>query len=150
MHVLQRKSYFGEGALSLLRLPKELPRRHGSNAGAPSASRELPQRRRSSFVQKVGNEGAPSTNVIFSEIIVSCDSFVEGAPSLPTLWTKELLRRQGSSFGVLSPPRELLRPKHVEGTPSLHRGNSFVAPRELFRPKSSQRGSSLAEIALAS
>ena len=74
VHVLQRKSYFVEGAPSLLRLPKELLRRHGSNAGAPSASRELPQRRRSSFVQKVGNEGAPSTNVIFSEIIVSCDS----------------------------------------------------------------------------
>ena len=61
-------------SLVILRLPRELPRRHGSNAGAPSAPRELPQRQRSSFVQKVGNEGAPSTNVIFSEIIVSCDS----------------------------------------------------------------------------
>ena len=35
------------------------------DTGDLNTPKELPRRRRSSFVQKVGNEGAPSTNVIF-------------------------------------------------------------------------------------
>ena len=63
------------GRRSSLGATKELPR---CNEGVPSTffgrrsslgdlntPKELPRRRRSSFVQKVGNEGAPSTNVIF-------------------------------------------------------------------------------------
>ena len=71
--------------------------------------------------------------------------FVEGAPSLATFWTKELpWRNEGapsvqrrSSLDMFWTKELPRRPQHAEGAPST--------PKELLRPKSRQRGSSLDE-----